>query len=46
MLTEVISRLTTPARAEDTIMSFGPRRGVYLNAADRVAGTGYRGLRQ
>ena len=40
MLTEVISRLTTPARADDTVMSFGPRRGVFINAADRVAEDG------
>jgi transketolase len=40
MLTDVISRLTTPARADDTVMSFGPRRGVFINAADRVAEDG------
>ena len=50
MLTELISRQTTPARPERTIrqrtdsprqtMSFGPRRGVYINAADRMAEEG------
>ena len=40
MLTDVISRLTTPARADDTVMSFGPRRGVFINAADRIAEEG------
>ncbi|HEX7518046.1 MAG TPA: hypothetical protein VF345_12285 [Chthoniobacterales bacterium] len=40
MLTDVISRLTTPARADDTVMSFGPRRSVFINAADRVAEDG------
>ena len=40
MLTELISRQTTPARPDKSIMSFGPRRGVYINAADRVAEEG------
>src|ERR1035441_8355999 len=40
MLNDVISRLTTSTRADDTVMSFGPRRGVFINAADRVAEDG------
>lgn len=40
MLTDVISRLTTPARRGENIMSFGPRRGIFINAADRVAEEG------
>jgi len=40
MLTDVISRPTTPARRDENIMPFGPRRGVFINAADRVAEDG------
>jgi len=40
MLTELISRQTTPARSETSTMSFGPRRGVFINAADRLAEEG------
>ncbi len=40
MLTELISRPTTPAHPEKSTISFGPRRGVYINAADRLAEDG------
>ena len=50
MLTDLISRQITPARSERSIrqrtdslrrtMSFGPRRGIYINAADRIAEEG------
>lgn len=40
MLTELISQPTTPARPEKSTISFGPRRGVYINAADRLAEEG------
>jgi transketolase len=40
MLTDVISRPTTPARRDENIMPFGPRRGVFINAADRIAEEG------
>lgn len=40
MLTELISRPTTPERPEKATISFGPRRGVYINAADRLAEQG------
>ena len=40
MLTNLISRQITPGRSDATTMSFGPRRGVYINAADRVAEEG------
>ena len=40
MLTELISRQTTPARPGTSTMSFGPRRGVFINAADRMAEEG------
>ena len=40
MLTEVISRPITPAHADDDVMSFGPRRGIFINAADRMAKEG------
>jgi transketolase len=40
MLTDVISRQTAPARREEKIMPFGPRRGLFINAADRVAEEG------
>ena len=41
MLTKLVSRQTTPVHRDDnTAMSFGPRRGVFINAADRVAEDG------
>ncbi len=40
MLTELVSRPTTPTRSEKSTISFGPRRGVYINAADRLAEEG------
>jgi transketolase len=41
MLTDLVSRQSTPAHRDvETAMSFGPRRGVFINAADRVADEG------
>ena len=40
MLTNLVSRQLTPARPEKDTLSFGPRRGVYINAADRVTEEG------
>src|SRR6187431_174600 len=41
MLTELTTREATPAaRPQTSTMSFGPRRGVYINAAERVAEEG------
>jgi transketolase len=40
MLTELISRSITLTRPEKSAISFGPRRGVYINAADRLAEEG------
>ena len=40
MLTELISRSITPTHPEKSTISFGPRRGVYINAADRLAEEG------
>jgi transketolase len=40
MLTNLISREIAPRRGDHTTMSFGPRRGVYVNAADRMAEEG------
>ena len=40
MLTEISPRLTTPAAPEKTTMSFGPRRGLFINAAARMAEEG------
>jgi hypothetical protein len=40
MLTEFVSRPTTSTRPEKSIISFGPRRGVYINAAGRLAEEG------
>lgn len=40
MLTELISRSITLTRPEKSTISFGPRRGVYINAADRLAEEG------
>ena len=40
MLTENLSRSTTPAAPRNTTVSFGPRRGLYINAADRMAEEG------
>jgi len=36
MLTELIARPTTPVVPEHHTISFGPRRGIYINAADRL----------
>jgi transketolase len=40
MLTELISHERTPAHRDDSTMPFGPRRGGFINAADRVAEEG------
>ena len=40
MLTQLSHRLTTPVVPEKTTMSFGPRRGLFINAADRMAEDG------
>ncbi len=40
MLTNLISRQTTPTRPERSTMSFGPRRGIFINAADSLAEEG------
>ncbi len=40
MLTELVSRPIAPVRPEKSTISFGPRRGVYINAADRLAEEG------
>ena len=40
MLTELQSRLTSPAEREEPTISFGPRRGLYINAAERMAAEG------
>jgi transketolase len=40
MLNYVKSRQTTPAQRAENIMSFGLRRGVFIDAADRVAEEG------
>ena len=40
MLTDVITRPTTPAHRDESIMPFGPRRGLFINAADRIAEEG------
>jgi transketolase len=40
MLTELISQPATPAQPEKSTISFGPRRGLYINAADRLAEEG------
>ncbi len=40
MLTELLPRQTTPATPEKTTMSFGPRRGLFINAAVRMAEEG------
>ena len=40
MLTQLSHRLTTPVVPEKTTMSFGPRRGLFINAAERMAEDG------
>ena len=40
MLTDLVSREIAPQRGDQSTMSFGPRRGIYINAADRVAEEG------
>jgi len=40
MLTELLPRQTTPATPDKTTMSFGPRRGLFINAAVRMAEEG------
>jgi transketolase len=40
MITELTTRPVAPSRAQSNTMSFGPRRGIYINAADRVAEEG------
>jgi transketolase len=41
MLTELISHERTPAHRDDSTMLFGPRRGGFINAADRVFEEGW-----
>ena len=41
MLTSLISQDRTPVRRDDTTMRFGPRRGGFINAADRVFEEGW-----
>lgn len=41
MLAELISHQGTPAHRDDTTMQFGPRRGGFINAADRVFEEGW-----
>ena len=40
MQTTFAPRQTKPTRLDENILSFGPRRGVFINAADRVAEEG------
>jgi transketolase len=40
MQTTFAPRQTRPTRLDENILSFGPRRGVFINAADRVAEEG------
>jgi len=40
MITDVTTREVAPARAQTNTMSFGPRRGIYINAAERLAEDG------
>ena len=40
MLTNLSSREIAPPRGDQTTVSFGPRRGVFFNAADRMAEEG------
>ncbi len=41
MLTKLISHERTPAHRDDSSMPFGPRRGGFINAADRVFEEGW-----
>jgi transketolase len=41
MLAELISHERTPAHRDDSTMPFGPRRGGFINAADRVFEEGW-----
>jgi transketolase len=41
MLTNLISHERTPAHRDDSTMPFGPRRGGFINAADRVFEEGW-----
>jgi transketolase len=41
MLTDLISHERTPAHRDDSTMPFGPRRGGFINAADRVFEEGW-----
>jgi transketolase len=41
MLTNLISQERTPAHRDDRTMPFGPRRGGFINAADRVFEEGW-----
>ena len=36
MFTNLIAHERTPAHRDDSTMPFGPRRGGFINAADRV----------
>lgn len=40
MLTELLPRQITPAAPDKTTLQFGPRRGVFINAASRMAEEG------
>lgn len=40
MLIDVTSRITTPVAPEKSTVSFGPRRGTYINIVDRLADDG------
>ncbi len=40
MQTTFAPRQTKPTRLDENILSFGPRRGVFINAADRIAEEG------
>ena len=41
MFSNLISHERMPAHRDDSIMSFGPRRGGFINAADRVFEEGW-----
>ena len=40
MLTDLTTHDAAPSRAQSSKMSFGPRRGIYVNAAERLAEEG------
>jgi len=41
MFTNLIAHERTPAHRDDSTMPFGPRRGGFINAADRVFEEGW-----